>query len=78
MGYPPLGWRPFPVCTHPDHRRKNLAQSLMLEGLHRVKALGARQVTVETGDMIPANALYDAFGFTEVYKCWVWQQGTPV
>lgn len=63
-----------PVCTHPQHRRKNLAQSLMLEGLHRVKGYGAREVAVETGDMPAANALYDAFGFTEVYKSCVWRK----
>ena len=27
-----------PVCTHPDHRRKGLAQALMHEGLLRLKA----------------------------------------
>lgn len=63
-----------PVCTHPAHRRKNLAQSLMFEGLHRLKALDACEVTVETGDMIPANALYDTIGFTEVYLGHTWRK----
>lgn len=63
-----------PVCTHPDHRRKNLAQALMVELLHRLKALGAAEVTVETGDAVAANAFYDAFGFTEAYKSYAWKK----
>ncbi len=63
-----------PVCTHPAHRRKGLAHSLMLEGLHRMKTLGAREATVETGDMGPANSLYDSVGFSEVYQNFVWQK----
>jgi mycothiol synthase len=61
-----------PVCTHPEHRRKNLAQSLMYACLQRLKEIGACELTVETGDMIPANALYDSTGFTEVYKSYAW------
>lgn len=63
-----------PVCTDPDHRRHGLAHTLMLEGLRRLKALGAVDVTVGTGDMIPANRLYDSIGFTEVHKGYVWQK----
>lgn len=61
-----------PVCTHPDHRRKGLARILMLECLHRVKARGARQVFVETGQGEAANRLYDSFLFTEKYTGHVW------
>lgn len=63
-----------PVCTHPDHRRHGLAQALMVEGLHRLKALGATDVTVDTGDMIPANRLYDSMGFSEVCRGHVWRK----
>lgn len=63
-----------PVCTHPDHRRHGLARTLMLEGLRRLNALGAVDVTVGTGDMIPANRLYDSIGFTEVHQGYVWQK----
>jgi len=63
-----------PVCTHPDHRRHGLAQMLMVEGLHRLKALGATDVIVDTGDMIPANRLYDSIGFTEVCCGHVWRK----
>lgn len=63
-----------PVCTHPDHRRKGLAQTLMHEGLLRLKASGAVDVTVDTGDMEAANALYTSIGFTEAYKGYSWQK----
>ncbi len=63
-----------PVCTHPDHRRKGLAQALMQEGLLRLRAMGAVDVTVDTGDMIPANRLYDSLGFTEAYKSYLWRK----
>ena len=63
-----------PVCTHPDHRRRRLAQSLMVEGLHRLQSLGARDVVVETGDALPANRLYDSLGFTETVRGHVWER----
>lgn len=63
-----------PVCTHPDHCRHGLARALMVEGLARLKALGATDVIVETGDMIPANRLYDSIGFTEVCLGHVWRK----
>ncbi|MFN8376493.1 MAG: GNAT family N-acetyltransferase [Anaerolineae bacterium] len=63
-----------PVCTHPDHRRKGLARTLIFEGLHRVKALGATDAYVDTGDMVPANALYDDVGFTEAYRGNIWRK----
>ncbi len=63
-----------PVCTHPDHRRHGLAQTLMVEGLHRLKALDATDVIVDTGDMIPANRLYDSIGFTEICRGHGWRK----
>ncbi|MFC1475236.1 GNAT family N-acetyltransferase [Candidatus Zixiibacteriota bacterium] len=63
-----------PVCTHPEHLRKGLAHRLMLEGLCRLKALGASEVYVVTGDQIAANKLYDSIGFEEVYKGYEWQK----
>jgi len=63
-----------PVCTHPDHQRKGLAQALMFEGLHRFKARGATDVYVGSGDAVAANALYDSIGFTEAYKGHVWRK----
>ncbi|MBX3015145.1 MAG: GNAT family N-acetyltransferase [Caldilineaceae bacterium] len=63
-----------PVCTHPDHRQRGLAQTLMCEGLARLHAIGARDVSVETGDMIPANRLYESIGFTETWRGHQWRR----
>lgn len=63
-----------PVCTHPNHQRHGLARTLMVEGLHRLRALGAVDVIVDTGDMIPANRLYDGIGFSETEKGSVWRK----
>lgn len=63
-----------PVCTHPAHRRRGLALTLMREGLRRLRALGATDAYVETGDMGPANGLYDAAGFTEAYRGHYWER----
>ena len=63
-----------PVCTHPEHRRKGLARSLMFEGLHRLKSLGGADVCVGTGDMEAANRLYGSIGFSEAYKGYVWRK----
>jgi mycothiol synthase len=62
-----------PVCTHPDHRLRGLAASLMREGLLRLQSIGAVHVTVDTGDMEPANRLYDSLGFTEAHRGYAWQ-----
>lgn len=66
-----------PVCTHPDHRRRGLALVLMREGLRRLRALGAADAYVETGAVSPANALYDAVGFTEAYLGHHWGKALP-
>ena len=63
-----------PVCTHPDHRRHGLGQALILEGLGRLRDLGAATCSVETGDMEPANALYRSIGFTEEYRGHTWRR----
>jgi ribosomal protein S18 acetylase RimI-like enzyme len=61
-----------PVCAHPEHRRKGLARDLMLEGMRRLEAIGAADITVETGDAAAANRLYDALGFHERVSGAVW------
>jgi len=63
-----------PVCTHPDHRRRGLAQALMQEGLLRLRDLGAVDATVDTGDRTPANRFYDSMGFTEAYRGVTWRK----
>jgi GNAT superfamily N-acetyltransferase len=63
-----------PVCTHPDHRQKGLARSLMFEGMRRLRSLGATDIYVDTGDAVPANRLYAAVGFTEAYMGYIWRK----
>jgi mycothiol synthase len=63
-----------PVGTHPDHRRKGLQVALMGEGLRRLQALGAVEALVGTGDMAPANRLYEAMGFTDAHIDYLWQK----
>ncbi len=63
-----------PVCTHPEHRQRGLGKALMQEGLLRLQTMGAVDVAVETGDMIPANALYDSLGFTQVERGHYWRK----
>lgn len=63
-----------PVCTHPGHRRKGLARSLMFEGLQRMQAQGAEVVSVGTGDSPEANQFYDTLGFTEAYMGRIWRK----
>lgn len=75
LNYDPINRRAIyePVCTHPAHRQKGLAQALMFEGLHRLRTVGAKDVFVETGSAVPANALYNSIGFTEIYPGRVWR-----
>lgn len=63
-----------PVCTHPDHRQRGLGKALMQEGLRRLQLMGAVDVTVETGDAIPANALYGSLGFAVTEKGHYWRR----
>ena len=63
-----------PVCTHPDHRQRGLGKALMQEGLRRLQIMGAIDVTVETGDAEPANALYNSLGFTTTEKGYYWRK----
>lgn len=63
-----------PVCTHPEHERKGLARALIYESLQRIKALGATDAYVGTGDGMAANWLYEATGFNEVYHATVWRK----
>lgn len=63
-----------PVCTHPAHRRLGLARALIIEGLWRLREMGATDVYVGTGDDVGANRFYDAVGFTEAYQGSIWQK----
>jgi GNAT superfamily N-acetyltransferase len=63
-----------PVCTHPAHLRRGLAQALMREGLLRLRALGAVEASVDTGNREAANRFYDSMGFTEAYRGYAWRK----
>jgi len=63
-----------PVGTHPLYRRKHLAQALMVAGLHRLEPLGVDTVYVGTGDMVPANRLYESLGFTNYAMTYTWRK----
>lgn len=60
-----------PMGVHPDHRRKGLAQSIMLEGMSRSRALGALE-TVTTSYSDPAHRAYESVGLecTEEIVLW--------
>ena len=48
-----------PVGTVPEHQRRGLARSLLCEGMHRLKEIGAIQAMTIGGEP-PANALYES------------------
>ncbi|MGE5122911.1 MAG: GNAT family N-acetyltransferase [Acidobacteriaceae bacterium] len=60
-----------PVGTMPEHQRLGLARSLMYEGLHRLKTMGAT-LAMTTGGSVVANALYQAVlgPVSDVYQPW--------
>ncbi len=63
-----------PVGTHPAHRRKHLAQALIIEGLHRLQPLGVEMVYLGTGNDEAANRLYEQAGFTHADRFHVWRK----
>ena len=63
-----------PVCTHPDHVRRGLAQALMGEALRRVQALGAVSASTETGPATAATRLDESIGVTETYAMSDWRR----
>ena len=53
-----------PVGTHPDFRRRGAARTVMLEGLRRLRELGARRALVASSANNPASIrLYESVGF---------------
>ncbi len=62
-----------PVCAHPDHRRRGLAEALLRRGLEEVRRAGAVQACVDTGSDEAPNRLYEGVGFDEVYPAWDWE-----
>jgi mycothiol synthase len=50
-----------PLGTHPDHRRRGLAEEILWEGIRRLKAKGATRMPMGGG----FEPFYRAFGFVE-------------
>ncbi len=64
-----------PVGCHPHHRRKGLSRAMMLEGLQRLRKLGATRALVATGRRNQAaNALYESLGFRSTDRKWYWKK----
>jgi ribosomal protein S18 acetylase RimI-like enzyme len=60
-----------PVGTHPEHRRRGLGRALMLHGMHRARAAGARHATVAclgAPGHPRARGLYFGVGFRELSR----------
>jgi mycothiol synthase len=56
-----------PVGCHSAHRRKGLTRAVMVEGLRRLQALGAKRAFVNTLRGEPAaNTLYKSVGFDRI------------
>lgn len=63
-----------PVGSHPKHRRKGLAKSVVSVGMRRLKKLGATRVNVGTGMNPVANSFYVSLGFTDYHKSYEWKR----
>ena len=60
-----------PIGTVPEHQRRGLASSLIIEGMRRLKRMGATQA-VTSGGTPPANALYQSVlgPVYDLYQLW--------
>ncbi len=62
-----------PMGTHPDHVRKGLGRAILLEGLRRLKKIGAKKAYVESyGDS--RYAFYKSAGFKAFDKDYPWKK----
>lgn len=62
-----------PVGCHQDHRRRGLAGTVIVEGLRRLRELGATVAYVNShGEDIPSNQLYISTGFQIVEREYRW------
>ncbi|MDZ4719156.1 MAG: N-acetyltransferase [Roseiflexaceae bacterium] len=64
-----------PVGCHSAHRRRGLTSTLIVEGLHRLRQLGAYTTHVTSvAGIVPAEALYELLGFTITDRNERWQK----
>ena len=62
-----------PVGTHPEYQRLGLGRAMLIEGLRRLKAVGAERAYVESyGDN--RRAFYNSAGFETFDKDWFWRK----
>jgi predicted N-acetyltransferase YhbS len=57
-----------PLGTHPAYRQRGIARELLLEGLRRLRGLGATRMPM-TGGFDP---FYEAVGFRKLRACYAW------
>ncbi len=68
-----------PVGCHPDHQRRGLASAVMIEGLHRLRELGATVAHVNSWREDSAGAgLYRALGFAVTGRLFAWEKELAV
>jgi GNAT superfamily N-acetyltransferase len=61
-----------PVGTHPDFLRRGLGRAMLIEGLRRLKDIGAKHAYVDSyGD--DRRAFYNSAGFITFDKDWFWR-----
>ena len=64
-----------PVGCHADHRQRGLASAVMVEGMRRVRDLGAHTVAVTAhGGVVASNRLYESLGFQTVGEIHTWSK----
>ena len=55
------------IAVHPNHRRKGIAEALVMALVEELKAAGSRCLTLEVrASNEPAKALYEKLGFSQV------------
>ena len=67
-----------PVGCHPDYRRLGLTRAAMLEGMRRLRSLGAEAAVVSTHPLnTPAMRLYESCGFQPVFHDPLYRKAYP-
>jgi len=59
-----------PLGTHPGYRKRGLARALLLDGLHRLRAMGMETMPM-TGGFDP---FYESFGFRKLRTGHMWEK----